>query len=194
MNGHKSELVTGLLDGQLRGVRRLLVVRHVRRCPVCAAEYRHQRHVRRLLKANPPKIEMSGSPEFFWSKVKTEIERRGDLTAEVPMPKLSPVDWLGQNTLVWATAAAVVIAALGAVWFAASRQPGHVQVARAPSPPAPPVERTLAKVERVSTAVPNTVATVLDTEDSDVTVIWISGLPWTSDMGQMKTLFANLDT
>ncbi len=194
MNGHKQELVSGLLDGQLKGIRRLFVARHVRACPVCAAEYRHQQHVRRMLRANPPTAQMSDSPEFFWSKVKAEIERRGDQRAEAPTPSLSSLDWLQQNSLALATAAAVLVAALGAFWFVKSQRHGPGEIARLSPAPAPVAEKNFAKVERVSTVIPNTLATAFDSPEADVTVIWVSGLPWTADMTEMKTQFANLDT
>lgn len=188
MNGHKSELIGALLDGELRGWRRLLVTRHVRACPLCAAEYRHQRHVRHLLRANPPTAQMSDSAELFWTKVRREIERRGaDPQIRVPAARLGALDWLRQHQLAVASLAAAVVAAVVVFWTVQVRRPAPVTVA------APP--RThLAKVERVSTAIPNTVATAFDAEDEGVAVIWVSGLPWAADMTEMKTLYANLDT
>jgi hypothetical protein len=51
-----------------------------------------------------------------------------------------------------------------------------------------------AQVEQLKTLIPHTTATAFDSEDAGVTVIWVSGLPWTPDMNEMKTEFANLDT
>ena len=82
---HHTDIVSGLLDGQLTGIRLWLARRHVSVCPLCAAEYRRQRHVRDMLHANPPAAAMSDSPEFFWSKVKAEIQRRGTERVEAPM-------------------------------------------------------------------------------------------------------------
>ena len=68
-------LVGALADGELRGLRRWLVNRHVQRCPVCAADFRAQRQVRQVLAASRVDVRMSDSPEFFWSKVKRDIAR-----------------------------------------------------------------------------------------------------------------------
>src|SRR5438128_2176149 len=76
MRVHNPELISAQLDGELRGVRRWLVQRHLRRCAICAAEYQRVQRVRGLLAANPVTPPMSDSPEFFWSKVKREIETR----------------------------------------------------------------------------------------------------------------------
>ena len=66
MKLHNPKLVGALLDGELKGLQRLLMQRHVNRCAVCAAEHRLQRHVRAMLTANPPGIPpMSDSPDFF---------------------------------------------------------------------------------------------------------------------------------
>ena len=188
MSHHNTEAVTGLLDGQLKGVRLWLVKRHVSACPVCAAEYRHQQHVRRMLRANPPVAMMNDSPEFFWSKVKAEIQRRGGEQVEAPMPRLAFSDWLEQHQFAVATAAASLIAAVGLLWLVGSfyGTPGVTASA--------PPSADFAKIEQLKTAIPNTAATTFDSEDAGVTVIWVSGLPWTHDMNEMETEFANLDT
>ena len=51
-----------------------------------------------------------------------------------------------------------------------------------------------AQVDELKTPIPHSTATTFDSEDAGVTVIWVSGLPWTHDMDEMKTQFANLDT
>jgi anti-sigma factor RsiW len=210
MSAHKPELMSALLDGELKGFRRALALRHVRNCPLCAAEYRHLRHVHKLLRANPPQIAMSDSPEFFWSKVKREIEQHRDEPVEVPAPRLSLGDWLSQHQAAMVVATAILIVGLSALWalqagkssfntaFHKEKGPAQVLVVQTPDerllPHGGVVAERLAKVESVSTAVPNAVATALESADSDVTVIWVSGLPWTSDMTEMKTEYANLDT
>jgi hypothetical protein len=188
MSHHNTEAVAGLLDGQLKGVRLWLVKRHVGACPVCAAEYRHQQHMRRMLQANPPVTVMNDSPEFFWSKVKAEIQRRGDERVEAPMPGLAFPDWLEQHQFGVATAVTSLIAVVGLLWFVGSFHGTPALTASAPTPV------DFAKVEQLKTAIPNTAATTFDSEDAGVTVIWVSGLPWTPDMNEMKTEFANLDT
>jgi anti-sigma factor RsiW len=180
---HQSKYLSALLDGQLTGLRRWRVTRHLRACPVCAVEYRKQQHVRRLLAANLPTATLDDSREFFWSKVKAEIERRGDEMVPAPLPRLSLGDWLSQHQPALATVAALLMVALGGLWTLQLRRPGHVAVA-------PP----LAEVQPVSTSVPDAVATAFQSEEADVTVIWVSGLPWTPDMTEMKTLYASLDT
>ena len=209
MSSHNTESVSGLLDGELKGLRLWLAKRHVGTCPVCAAEYRHQLHVRRLLQANPPSATMSGSAEFFWSKVKPEIQRRGEETVEVPLPRLALADWLEQHQFAMATAAALVITACGAVWFMQTVRRAPMVTASLPAVTAslPVVTASLpavtasvamptgfAQVEQLKTPVPNSAATTFDSDDAGVTVIWVTGLPWTSDMTEMKTEFANLDT
>ncbi|HXI83798.1 MAG TPA: hypothetical protein VNL17_06875 [Verrucomicrobiae bacterium] len=209
MRHHNTTLVTGLVDGQLKGLRLWLAKRHLNSCPVCALEYRHQQHVRRLLQANPPSATMSDSAEFFWSKVKTEIRRRGEEPVEVSSPQRALTNWLRRHQFAMATATALIIAACGAVWF---MQPVHrapevtVSVATPATPHAPKVAVSVptpstpttppdfAQVEEVKTPVPRSTATTFDSEEAGVTVIWVSGLPWTPDMNGMKTEFANLDT
>lgn len=186
MSRHQTETISGLLDGELKGIRRWLVERHVRACPICAVEYRRQRHVRRMLQAHPFPAQMSDSAEFFWSKVKAEIKHHGEKRVRSPMAKLALPDWLRQYQFAMTTAATFVVAALCFFWLART--------------PARPTNFVLtmpavsAKVERLKTAIPNTVATVFQSDDSQVTVIWVSGLPWTPNMNEMKTEFANLDT
>ncbi len=187
MKVHQSKYLTALLDGQLGALRRWRVNRHVRACPVCAAEYRRQQHVRRMLAEAPPAAQpMSDSPEFFWSKVRSEIERRGDETVSVPERRLTLADWLGQHQPALAAVTVVVVAAVAGLWMLAGRGPAPE------SPTAAPPQ--FAEVRQVSTSLPDTVATQFQSEAAGVTVIWVSGLPWTPDMTEMKTLFAKLDT
>jgi len=188
MSHHNTDRVSGLLDGQLTGVRLWMARRHVSICPVCASEYRHQQHVRRMLHANPPAAAMSDSPEFFWSKVKAEIQRRGGERAQAPTPKLAFADWLEQHQLAVVSAAASLIAALGVLSFALAFHGTHLVLTSAPT------SIGFAGVEQLKTPIPHTVATAFDSEDAGVTVIWVTGLPWTPDMNEMKTAFANLDT
>jgi hypothetical protein len=185
MSRHKTEALTGLLDGELRGIRRWLAERHVRSCPLCATEYRRQRHVRQMLQANQPDVHMSDSPEFFWSKVKREIKRRGEEEIKVPTPRLAWFDWFLRHQFTMATATAGVMATLGVMWLMQTPTRPLANNASATS---------IAKVEQLKTAIPNTTATAVDSQDTQVTVIWVSGLPWAPDMNQMKTEFANLDT
>ena len=188
MSGHNTESVTGLLDGELKGFRLWIAKRHVSTCPVCAAEHRHQKHVRRMLQANPPAAVMSDSPEFFWSKVKAEIQQRGKEPVDVPVPRLTLTDWLQQHQFAVATATALVVAVFGVVWFMAAPQRAPEVTAFLPTPAG------FAQVEQLKTPIPHSAATAFDSEDAGVTVIWVTGLPWTSDMNEMKTEFANLDT
>lgn len=188
MSRHNMELVAGLLDGELKGIRLWRAKRHVGTCPVCAAEYRHQQHVRHLLQANPPPVAMSDPPEFFWSKVKAEIQRRGDERFEAPMPKLAFTDWLQQHQFAVVAAAVLVVAAFTVPWFASGFHGATATTAAAPT------SADFARVEQLKTPIPHTAATAFDSEDADVTVIWVTGLPWTPDMNEMKTQFANLDT
>lgn len=223
MSSHNTKFVTGLLDGELKGRRLRLAKRHINSCPVCGLEYRHQQHVRRLLQANPPTAAMSDSADFFWSKVKKEIQQRGKESVEVPSPTLARADWFRQYQFAMATVTALVIAAGGVVWFmqTARRAPEvmaslpavttslptvtaslPVVTARAPVVTAslptvtPSVTTTagFAQVDELKTPVPHSVATAFDSDDAGVTVIWVTGLPWTPDMDEMKTQFANLDS
>lgn len=181
MNRHKHEWISGLLDGQIKWPRRWFIARHLRVCPLCAAEYRRERHVRQMLQAHLPTSSMTDTPEFFWSKVKKEINRRGNETISAPLPTLIPRDWLGEHVMVLASGAAALAIAIGVAWTSFSSRPHSM------------TQSGHAIVERVTTAIPNTVATVLEPSGTDVTVIWVSGLPWTPDMTQMKTEFANMD-
>ena len=220
---HNTESVSGLLDGELKGLRLWLAKRHINSCPVCGLEYRRQQRVRRLLQANPPTAAMSDSADFFWSKVKTEIQRRGEESIKVPTPRLALADWLRQHQFAMATAATLVIVACGTVWFIQMERRAPTVTASLPAvkpslatdtaslpavPPSLPVVAAVspavtpsivpaegfAEVEQLKTPVPHSAATTFDSEDAGVTVIWVTGLPWTPDMNGMKTEFANMDT
>lgn len=188
MTHHNTEAITGLLDGELKGLRRWMAQRHVSRCTTCADEYRRQEQVRQLLRANPPVSPMTDSPEFFWSKVKTEIQRRGDERVAAPTPQFVFADWVRQHQFAVATAAAAFIAVVGALWFIPAFR-GTPMVTVTPRTATP-----VARVEHLKTLIPHTAATAFDDKDADVTVIWVTGLPWTPDMNKMETKFANLDT
>ncbi len=151
---HNTEAVTGLLDGELKGRRLRLAKRHLNTCLLCALEYRHQQHVRRLLQANPPAAAMSDSPEFFWSKVKTEIQRRGSESVEVPLPRLVLTEWLRQHQFAMATAAALVVAAFGAVWFMQTVHRAPEVTAGVPGPVFQRVEVEVRRAPEVTAAVP----------------------------------------
>jgi hypothetical protein len=131
---------------------------------------------------------MSDSAEFFWSKVKTEIQRRGEESVEVPLPRLELADWLRQHQFAMATTAALVIVAGSVVWFMQTVRSAPQVMASVATPAG------FAQVEQLKTPVPHSAATSFDSEDAGVTVIWVTGLPWTPDMNEMKTQFANLDT
>ena len=182
MSRHQTERISGLLDGELKGLRRWAAERHVRACPVCAVEYRRQRTVRRMLHNNPTTARMSDSPEFFWSKVKSEIRNRSE---ESDAPSTGwVVHWLATHSML-ATTTAVAIAIVCILCLRTSSRP---------SAPSTRMQASFARVERLKTAIPNTAATSLQPDDSQVTVIWVSGLPWAPNMNEMKTEFANLDT
>jgi hypothetical protein len=209
MSHHHTDIVSGLLDGQLTGVRLWLAKRHVSVCPVCATEYRRQRRVREMLHENPPTAAMSDSPEFFWATVKAEIQRRGAERVEAPIPKLGFADWLEQHQFAVVSVAALLVAAAGILAFALAYHGTRPVVAAAPTPvqiaqveqsktPIPGANAatpdSFAQVEQLKTPIPDTAATAFESEDAGVTVIWVTGLPWTPDMDEMKTEFANLDT
>ncbi len=186
MKAHHSEWISALVDGELKGLRRWLIRRHVSRCAPCAAEYRHLVHVRQMLAANPVTPPMSDSPEFFWSKVKREIQAREGQTADVPMPAPSVSDWLGQHRFAFASAVAALVAIVGLVFVLRS--------ARQPAQTLAIVPTVVTTVEHTATLIPNTVATPLEATDDQPAVIWVTGLPWTPDLNEMKTVFAQLDT
>jgi anti-sigma factor RsiW len=190
MRGHYTELLSALLDRELRGVRHWVVMRHLRRCPICATEYRHLRHVRSMLAANRPVDAMSDSPEFFWSKVKREIEACDRQTQVEPRLGLSILDWIAQHSHAFATAVAALVAVLGIVWVLSTHRSKPVSS----SAPVVVMRGSVATVEHVATALKHTVATPVQGDDSNVAVIWVSGLPWTPDMTTMKTRFATLDS
>ncbi len=212
MNAHKPELINALLDGELHGLQRWLVQRHVSQCPVCAAEFRRLHHVHDLLAGNQPVPALSDSPEFFWSKVKREIEHRGNQTVEVPAPAFHLGDWVRQHQMALATAGAFTLLVAVILWEQRGQpEPVAPQVALAPMPAtqiAPPesvaaitpvealpeASASIAtEVEQVATDIPNTSATVLASDNSGDTVIWVTGLPWASDMDDLKTQYATMD-
>lgn len=169
MKKHRTELVSALLDGQLTGIRRWLVQRHVNRCIVCGAEYRHQHHVQKMLQENLSPAQMNETAEFFWSQVQRGIEAAGNQTIRVPAPRLTWPDWLRQHQFALASATAAVVLLVGsALWLTQSRHPA-----------------AFAMVETVSTALPDTAASAYSTSDKGTTVIWVSGLPWAPDITKM---------
>jgi hypothetical protein len=141
-----------------------------------------------MLQANPLKVQMTDSPEFFWSKVKKEIKRRGEEEVNVPAPRLALPDWLLRHQFTVATATAAVMATVGVIWIVQTPTRPLANTAPATMP------ASFAKVEQLKTAIPNTTATAVESSDAQVTVIWVSGLPWAPNMNEMKTEFANLDT
>jgi anti-sigma factor RsiW len=180
MSHCKSELVSAMLDGELRGWRRFFVVRHVQRCPICAAEYRHLRHVRQMLKANRPEVTMDDSAEFFWLKIKSEIEAREPREQRLPRPALHFMDWLGQHQAALASATAVIVVGLAAYLTAVTWRDA-----------APAIAAASPIVEQARTFLPDTVASVVGQEEPSVTVIWVSGLPWMKDMTELQTVTAH---
>lgn len=175
MKVHQTELISALVDGELRGRRKRLVERHLQECIVCQAEFRHLQHVREMLATNPPQPAMSDSADFFWSKVKRDIERHGTTPVEAPVPSWSLADWLLQHAFTLATASAIVLALMVGVLFL-------------------PRQLAAPTVVQVVTALPDTVATPLAPDDQGTTTIWLSGLPWTKDMNQMQTYFSDPET
>ena len=186
MKAHNPELINALLDGELTGIRRWLTQRHLNRCAVCAAEYRHLHHVREMLAANQPAASMSDSPDFFWSKVKREIQAREGRTVDVPVPTLNLSDWLGQHQFALASVLTTVVAVV--VLAIALRPP------RAATAPVAIIQPPVATVEHSSTLIPNTVATTIEATEAEPAVIWVSGLPWTPDMNEMKTQYAQWES
>jgi len=178
MKRHSTEQITALVDGELRGVRRWLTRRHAAQCPVCALEYRRQRQIRVWIASHSRTVKMEDSPEFFWSKVRAEIEQHGNAPVAMPTPRLNLPDWLRQHETVLVVAATAVLLLLSVPWWL--------------QPHSEPV--VLAKVERVETPLPDTAATVLRTGDDEVAVVWLSGFPWSEDMEEMKTRLNNLKT
>jgi anti-sigma factor RsiW len=189
----KPELISAFVDNELRGNDVRTVKDHLSHCPICAAEYRHVVHVRRMLQENPPQVDMTDSHDFFWHKVRSEIEASDNKVEQVIMPRLSIADWFSQHQtavtrFVSATALIVVtLVALGVsqrMFRSGDNQPQTVAVAV-----------TAPEISDVNTPlVPHSVASVLESprsDRSDVTVIWVSGLPWVKDMTELQTVTAN---
>lgn len=179
MKSHNTERISALADGELKGLSRWLTQRHVRHCPQCADEYQRVQRVHEVLAACLPTVEMSDSAAFFWSKVRRDIEAREQKTISIPMPRLSLSDWLFVHRAAMATISSGLVVLLGTALM--------LQQPRPAGPGA-------VMVERVDTVIPNTVATPLKGADSDVAVIWVSGLEWTADIEQMKECFENIET
>jgi anti-sigma factor RsiW len=189
----KPELISAYVDNELRGGDVRVVKEHLSECPICAAQYRHVVHVRRMLQENPPQVEMTDSHDFFWHKVKSEIESDKTRAEPVTMPRLSFADWfyLHQTAVTrFVSATAVVVVTLVAVgvsqriFESGNSQPLNLVVASVPP-----------QITNLDTPfLPHTVATVVDpsrSKQSDVTVIWVSGLPWAKDLTELQTVTAN---
>lgn len=174
MKNHNTERLSALADGELRGISRWLTRRHLRHCASCAAELERIERVRAALAANRPVVEMSDSAEFFWSKVRREIEARGAQTERVPVPQLSWGDWLRVNQAVWVPVTAALVAVCG-LWLTMG-------------PTAPMTRRGVVTIEEAETGVPNAMATPLKGTTPDVGVIWLTGMDWAADMDDMKRL------
>jgi hypothetical protein len=179
MNHPKPELIGALLDHQLAGMKRRRIVRHVRACPLCAQEYRLQRRVRQLIRENVASPQMSDSTDFFWSKVKAGIQVRGGESFTAEPARLSFLDWMGTHRPILVSVAAGSVVLLGL--FIASRS------ARVP----PRNLDNSPVVQHASVSLPNTAVSIVGESEPDVTVIWVSGLPWTKDMTEQKTVYAH---
>ncbi len=177
MKSHNIERISALADGELKGLSRWLTQRHVRHCPQCADEFARIERVRETLAACPPVVEMSDSADFFWSKVRREIAAREQETISIPMPRLSFADWLQVNRGILATVTSALVVVAGSIVMLQQ-----------------PTRSGAVMVERVDTVIPNTVATPLKGAESDVAVIWVSGLEWTPDLDQMQECFDNIET
>ncbi len=184
------ELISAFVDHELRGLQLRRVKRHLDQCPLCAAECRHLGHIRGMLRENHKPVEMDDPPEFFFHKVKSEIQARGQQTETVTMGRLSWRDWLylHQGALASATSMAAVIAiGLAVFWFSQ-------QMPFARRDDSGRRAHGLPLIHQVATFVPHAVATVLETpstEESAVSVIWVSGLPWTDNMTELQTITTN---
>ncbi len=174
MKNHNTEKLSALADGELRGLSRWLTRRHLRHCSQCAAELQRIERVRATLAACPPVVEMSDSEEFFWSKVRREIERRGAQTESVAMPRLTLADWLRVNQAAWVSATAALVAACG-LWITMDSPVGIKH-------------HGVVIIEEAETGIPNAAVTPLKGASSDVGVIWLTGLDWVPDMDDMKQL------
>jgi anti-sigma factor RsiW len=179
LNRHNPELVSALVDGQLTGLRRWLTQRHVDACPTCAEQYRQEQQLHATLAANPPPIAMSDSADFFWSKVRRDIDARGTESIRVPVPTLSLRDWLGQHHYALASATTALVAVFGLFWTAT--------IDRTPPP-------QIVMVENASTELPDTDVTICKGSDKSVSVIWVSGLPWTPNLSEMKSVYNQQET
>lgn len=175
MKPHKPELVSALIDGELKGLRLWLAKRHVGSCPICAAEFRQIQRMRELLAANPVQPKMSDSPEFFWSKVKRDIQANASQRMNVPVPRLSLADWIDQRREVLIGSASAAVAVLAVVVVISLPRTATQRMAN------------------LHTVIPHASATEFDADD-DTTVIWVTGLPWTKDMNEMQTVYATLDS
>lgn len=183
MKVHQTAYIEALVDDQLSGWRRWMVRRHLSRCPGCAAVYRNHLHVRQLLKQHPPQVEMPESAAFFWSQVRRAIEAEspGATVVSEDAVELSPLERFWQAPAVAPlTSLALGVLLLMGLWWAFQ-------------PHGPLPHARTAQVTAVETTIPDTVATSFTDEEAQVTVIWVSGLPWTADMTEMQTLFAHLD-
>jgi len=179
MKQHNTERLSALADGELKGINRWLARRHVRHCPQCATEFARIERVRETLAACPPVVEMSDSADFFWSKIRREIAAREQETISIPMPRLSLADWLQVNRGILATVTSALVVVAGSLLMLQQPNAAHPGAVM---------------VERVDTVIPNTVATPLKGSESDVAVIWVSGLEWTPDLDQMRECFDNIET
>ncbi|NQU11352.1 zf-HC2 domain-containing protein [bacterium] len=200
MKRHEQEAISGLLDRELTRRQRRRVVGHLRACPQCITQYRRQRQVRRLVREHAPAPAMPLDAELFWNGVRHGIQATEPEPARAITPAASWLDWVPVPR--WAlvsvaTASVVVVVALTALWYPGLSRPGSSApgpVAGVPPPVNPPPRPTYAEVERAATVLPNTSVTPFDSEPAGVTVLWVDGLPWTADMTEMKTLYANLDS
>jgi hypothetical protein len=153
MKSHNTERISALADGELKGLTRWLTRRHMRHCPQCAAEFQRLQRVHEVITACPPAVEMSDSADFFWSKVRRDIEARDQETISIPMPRLSLADWLMVHRAALATITSGLVVLLSTA-----------VMLQQPSPTGPGA----VMVERVDTVIPNTVATPLKGADADV--------------------------
>lgn len=111
------------VDGELSEREARSVVQAIERDPEAQALVAELRATKAILAGNQPEVTMPETPEFFWNKVRREIERCAAESAGVPQPRWA-VALAGWRRFVAPLAGVAVIAflAIGAVKFFSPKQ------------------------------------------------------------------------
>jgi anti-sigma factor RsiW len=167
-------------DGELAGAARRRIESHVSRCRGCAAELAEVERLHAALALDTPD---PGQPvwDAFWPQVRARLAGPAEVEAG-PAPawwRAAAGRALARPRLVFgaaAAAAAVGLVAILAPWPDTVQQPVSLAPVATPGATETPVLAHVL-IQSVETNDPQSSVMVFDSPESDMTVLWVFGLP-----------------